>query len=91
MIKADRLRSEKAKVEDITFLFDQRDPQRRKMLLAERDQEYDDGVRDKYLRDTRGTRVTRDNNNNCSPDQQQQKDDQNDITDDDSYDEDYTV
>ena len=72
-------------MEDNTFLFDQSDQQRRKMLLAERDQEYDDGVRDKYLRDTRGTRVTGDNNNNCSHDQQ--KDVQNYSTDDDSYDE----
>ena len=63
---------EEAKVEDISFLSDQRDPERRKMLLAERDQEYDKGVTDKYMRDTRDGRMTVTtsiNNNNISSDQ----------------------
>ena len=51
-IKMDRLRSDEAILEDINFLSDQRDPKRRKMLVAERDLEYDETVGDKYLRDT---------------------------------------
>ena len=54
-------------MEDITFLSDQRDPKRRRMLLAERDSEYYDTVGKTYLRDTRGGRMNSkspENNNN---------------------------
>ena len=46
-IDMDRLRSENDKVEDLVFLSDQRDPNRRKMVVGERDVDYDQGVSDR--------------------------------------------
>jgi hypothetical protein len=61
-IKMDRLRSDEAILEDINFLSDQRDPKRRKMLVAERDLEYNETVGDKYLKETRPERIKSKNN-----------------------------
>ena len=54
----DRLRVEQAREEDLLFLEDQRDPDRRKMCVGkERDKEYDYAIHDKVLRETRNDRV----------------------------------
>ena len=54
-IKADRLRSEQAVVEDIQFLQDQKGP--RKMQVGQRDKDFDKSVGDKKFRDTRTKRM----------------------------------
>ena len=51
----DRLRSEEAVLEDIRFLNDQRTC--RKMAVGERDEEYDESIADRVVRDTRIQRM----------------------------------
>ena len=54
----DRLRQEQAKEEDLEFLADQRDPERRKMCVGkERDLDFDAAVHDNVLRESRNERV----------------------------------
>ena len=57
-IEKDRLRGEYARVEDITFLEDQRDLNRRKMIVGERDKKYDKLLSDKTARLLRTSRMT---------------------------------
>ena len=54
MLEMDRMREEQAREEDLRFLADQRDPERRKMFVGkERDTDFDDANEDKSLRETR--------------------------------------
>ena len=54
-INKDRLRSEEAKTEDLSFLDDQKGA--RKMSIGNRDKDYDDSVASKFVRDSRLARV----------------------------------
>ena len=87
-LEVDRLREEQAREEDIRFLADQRDPDRRKMSVGgKRDLDYDEAVEDKAMRETRNVRMTGktviETNNN-----KQNEDD--DIEDDEEVDDDET-
>ena len=58
MLEMDRLREEQAREEDLRFLADQRDPERRKMSVGkERDMDFDEAIQDKSLRETRDGRM----------------------------------
>ena len=54
-INKDRLRSEEAKKGDLNFLDDQRGA--RKMIIGNRDKDYDDSVASKYVRVSRLART----------------------------------
>ena len=88
MLEMDRMREEQAREEDLRFLADQRDPERRTMFVGkERDTDFDDANEDKSLRETRNERmkvkinVNNIINNNNEEEQEEEVTDEDDSAD----------